>query len=349
MFTKHVLQELAAHVDHQLGPPDAQRVDLHLRQCERCWSECEQVRLGMESMEHLTTIEAPEAIWTAIEAQLQMTPSRQIPPVFWPRWTFAAALSLALVLGGFYWFVVHPREPLELKWEVTRLEGSPSISAKPIGASGTITATQWIETDATSRAAVKVGEIGSVEVEPNTRVRIITARPGEHRIALARGEIRAKISAPPRLFFVETASGTAVDLGCEYSLNSDEEGLGLLSVTKGWVSFEWNGLESLVPAGASCRTMPKAGPGLPYFDDATPNLKRAVDAGTVDVILSESRVRDTLTLWHLLWRVDADDRGRVFDRIAALTPIPPGVSRERAIRLDPETLKLLREELAWTW
>ena len=68
------------------------------------------------------------------------------------------------------------------------------------------------------RHGSRVGEIGSVEVEPNTRLRVVAAQPGEHRLALERGEIRAKITAPPRLFFVETASGTAVDLGCEYKL-----------------------------------------------------------------------------------------------------------------------------------
>jgi hypothetical protein len=56
-----------------------------------------------------------------------------------------------------------------------------------------------------------------------------------------------------------------------------------------------------------------------------------------------------LTLWHLLSRVEADDRARVYDRIAALTPVPAGVSRERALKLDPETLKRWIHELAWTW
>jgi hypothetical protein len=60
-------------------------------------------------------------------------------------------------------------------------------------------------------------------------------------------------------------------------LSTDEDGLDLLHVTKGWVSFEWKGLESLVPAGASCRTRPQAGPGIPYFDDAPDNVKQALE------------------------------------------------------------------------
>jgi hypothetical protein len=188
-----------------------------------------------------------------------------------------------------------------------------------------------------------------VEVAPNTRLRVVTARPGEHRLALARGEIRAKILAAPRLFFVDTASGTAVDLGCEYTLNTNEDGLGLLRVTKGWVSFEWKGLESLVPAGASCLTHPHAGPGIPYFDDAPESMKQALEGLALDIILADARARDTLTLWHLLSRVEAEDRARIYDRMASLTPVPAGVSREQALKLDPETLRRWKEELAWTW
>ena len=156
---------------------------------------------------------------------------------------------------------------------------------------------------------------------------------------------------------MDTASGTAVDLGCEYTLNTDEDGSGLLRVTKGWVAFEWKGLESLVPAGAMCRTEAAVGPGIPYFEDAPESLQHALEGfgyektanDSLSVILAASRVRDTLTLWHLLRRVEVGDRARIYDRIAALTPVPAGVSRERALRLDPETLNRWKEELAWTW
>jgi hypothetical protein len=287
-------------------------------------SEREQAEFGAKMLEHLPLAKAPDSIWPSIEAALDQNrilgPSR-VPP--W-RWAFAAAAAMVL-LALLYWRVTHR--------------------------------SQWIETDDHSRVTVKVGEIGSVEVEPGTRLRIVTERPNEHRFALAHGAIRATISAPPKLFFVDTASGTAVDLGCEYALNANELGLGLLRVTKGWVSFQWKGMESLVPAGASCRTHPGTGPGIPYFDDAPESLKQALEnfgnekdgSATLDVILSAARIRDTLSLWHLLQRVDVSDRARVYDRIAALTPVPAGVSRQRALQLDPATLRLWKDELAWKW
>jgi hypothetical protein len=148
-----------------------------------------------------------------------------------------------------------------------------------------------------------------------------------------------------------------VDLGCEYSLHTDERGSGLLEVTQGWVSFEWKGLESLVPAGASCRTWPRTGPGTPYFNDASEKFKQALDNFTsakfegpaLNIILAQARVRDTLTLWSLLSRTAMTERERIYDRIAALTPVPAGVSRQQALQLDSDTLKRWKDELAWTW
>jgi len=335
MFTRHVSRQLAAHIDGELAPSRARQVELHAAQCAQCRAEREQVRFGMETIERLPPVEAPDAIWVSIEAALRERQSQKAWAARRWRWAFAATAVLVL-LGAAYWSVAHRSDA---RWDVVRIDGSPTV----------IRAGKWIETDSASSATVKIGDIGSVEVAPNTRLRVVTARPGEHRLALARGEIRAKISAPPRLFFVETVSGTAVDLGCEYTLNTDEAGFGLLQVTKGWVSFQWQGIESLVPAGASCRIRPNVGPGIPYFDDASENMKRALGDGALNVILAEARVRDTLTLWHLLSRVEAEDRARVYDRIASLTPIPAGVSREEALKLDAETLKRLKEELAWTW
>jgi hypothetical protein len=331
MFTQHISDKLAAHLDGQLPPAKAQQAVLHLEECAQCRAEFGQVRQGMAAVEHLQLVEAPAAIWNAIEAASR---PREPETVLWWRWAFAATLLLAL--AGAVWRSTHPAGP---QWEVARQSGVGHVGAG-----------EWIETDAKAHATVKIDEIGSVDVAPSTRVRIVSTRPGEHRLALAHGEIHAKITAPPRLFFVDTASGTAVDLGCEYTLNTTEDGSGWLQVAKGWVSFEWQGLESLVPAGASVQTHPKSGPGIPYFDDASGALKQAVDnKDALSIVLAEARVRDTLTLWHLLQRVDAGDRERVFDRIAALTPLPTGVSRQEALNLDPATLKRWKEELAWTW
>jgi hypothetical protein len=140
-------------------------------------------------------------------------------------------------------------------------------------------------------------------------------------------------------------------------MKADGDGNGLLRVTLGWVALEWEGRESLVPAGASCRTRQKVGPSTPYFEDASQAFLEALgrfdDGGggreALDAMLAEARVRDTLTLWHLLSRVELPERHRVYNRIVELVPLPKGVSQVNALRLDSATLTLWREELAWKW
>jgi hypothetical protein len=327
----------------------ARRVERHLETCAACRAERDQVAQGLAAIDQLSLVEAPASIWSAIESRMRETPARPAASPWRLAWAGAALLLLGALL---YWRFAPAPGP---RWAVTPVSGAPLVAAKPLHGEGRVSAGQWIETDASSRAAVEIGAIGSVQVAPNTRLRVVSARPGDNRLALARGEIHASIYAPPKLFFVDTAAGTAVDLGCEYALTADENGNGRLHVTRGWVLFEWKGLESMVPAGASCRTVAKAGPGIPYFDDAPAPFREALDffgqtkSDPLDQILSSARVRDTLSLWHLLARVEPADRARVLDRIAALTPLPPSVSRNQVLQLDPDALRLLREELAWKW
>ena len=191
-----------------------------------------------------------------------------------------------------------------------------------------------------------MGQIGRVEVDPNTQLQLLESRGREHRLALARGTIHARIWAPPKFFYVNTPSAVAVDLGCAYSLQVDDSGAGLLRVTAGWVAFETDGRESFIPAGAVCVTRPGVGPGTPRYEDAPSGYAEALAtldfgaaddpgrAAALDLLLSQARRRDALTLWHLLGRGTLDERARVYDRMAVLAPPPTGVTREAVLRGD---------------
>jgi hypothetical protein len=205
---------------------------------------------------------------------------------------------------------------------------------------------EWIETRE-ARARVSVGrtgdEIGEVQLEPSTRAGLVDPGERQHRLSLGRGVMHATIWAPPGDFVVDTPAAVAVDMGCRYTLEVDDRGAGLLRVEAGWVGFENRGLQSLVPAGALCATRAGIGPGTPYFETATAAFAAAlaaIDFGppgeprrqALAAALAEARPRDALSLWHLLTRVEGEERGRVFDRLQALVPPPAGVTREGILR-----------------
>jgi hypothetical protein len=178
--------------------------------------------------------------------------------------------------------------------------------------------------------------VGRVDLAPNSELRAAT----DKRLTLAHGQLHAFIWARPTEFVVDTPSARAIDLGCEYTLNVDPAGDGLLKVSMGWVAFALNGRESFIPAGAECRTRKHEGPGIPYYEDAPDVLRTSVaafdrgDRAAVSPILAAARDRDGLTLWHLLTRVEDEQRGAVYDRLAELVPMLPGASREGVVRGD---------------
>ena len=198
-----------------------------------------------------------------------------------------------------------------------------------------------------STARLTVGRIGTVDVAASTDVRLLPAKWSQHRLEMKRGTIHARIDAPPRIFSVETPSGTAVDLGCEYTLDVDSLGNSMLVVTAGWVSFEDHGRESLIPAGMRAFTRRGGMVGTPFRDDAPDSLRSALaafDAGdhddtTMTAILRSAQQHDAVTLWHLVKRTDSDQRGRVFERLIQLVPPPVGIN-SAAVLDDPRMMRL---------
>ncbi|RPJ63544.1 MAG: hypothetical protein EHM24_24245, partial [Acidobacteria bacterium] len=198
------------------------------------------------------------------------------PAPAWRRYVMPLALAaaVALLVTGTWQWRPDPAAgrrasfgaPARSGWTVAAVRGRPTIGRAPVSRDAPVTADGWLETDASSSARLSDGEVGHVDVGPGSRVRVVAAGPGEHRLALVRGRLDAFIWASPGQFFVETPSAVAIDLGCAYTLEVDPDGAGRLRVTVGWVGFELDGRESLVPAGAVCATKPGRGPGTPHFE-----------------------------------------------------------------------------------
>ena len=258
----------------------------------------------------------------------------------------ASALAAALVLlgvGAAAWVtLVQPR----IGWAVEAVAGAPVVDGRIVDGSARLGIGRWLTTDGASRARLAVGQIGRVDVEPNTRLQLVESRGREHRMSLAQGTIHARIWAPPKFFFVNTPSAVAVDLGCAYTLQVQEDGSGLVRVTHGWVGFEHGGREAFIPEHAVCATRPGIGPGTPQYEDAPAAYAGALailDFGApgderrpaaLDAVLSQARPRDALTLWHLLQRGTPDERARVYDRMSVVAPPPSGVTRTAVLAGD---------------
>jgi hypothetical protein len=330
-----ILERLDDAADGELSPLEQEEVRLHIGSCDSCRSEKEALDSLLEGASALPrSIEPGRDLWEEIEPRLR----RRSRPGAGKR-VFAIAATVIATVGA-AWYLARRAEPA---W-------SSSIfapNAAP-GRSSQLANGSTLQTDESTRAKIENQSVGSLVVEPNTRLRLITARPGEHRFALERGTIHATTWVPPRVFVVETPSGEAVDLGCEYRLVVDDSGKSFLLVTAGWVELAWKDREVVVPAAAVCRARPGCGPGTPCSEHASDTLRRALERFDVDtgnsaaleIVLANARREDAVTLWNLISVVTGPGRERVVDGLAALVPIPRGATREGILNLDGAMLEL---------
>jgi hypothetical protein len=260
---------------------------------------------------------APDPEIERLEGLLGRFGYRRKPRVHVMRRWMALAASLVLLCGGVYM----AKRSIPTQWTT---EGRQ------------ISEGQTMTTGATGELVLRSEFVGEVRLAPNSQLKMMRGGDEEQRLALQRGTMHALIWAPPARFSVDTPSARTIDLGCAYNLTVDGDGSGLVSVETGWVAFQAGSSESFIPAGAACRTRPRSGPGIPYFQDASEKLRaglgqwdRSNGKEGLDSVLASARARDGITLWHLAVRTSGKDRELVVTRFAGLVP---GIDAEGLIQ-----------------
>jgi hypothetical protein len=302
-----------------------------------------------------------------LERALAPLRHRGAPPV-WPRrrrprWPIAAAGGAALAaaaVAALWWRGGALAPGCSDAWQAAafRFEataGAPRCAGAARQA-GWLPAGAWLETGAADRARLEVADIGEVELGEGSRLALVATGDREHRLALARGALRARVTAPPRLFVIETPAATAIDLGCEYDLEVAADGAGRLRVHGGVVELADAARVVVVPMGSEAIIHAGRGPGTPWATAASAELRAAVarfdagDAAALDAIVAAAAPTDTVTLWNLLPVVgDAAARAHLHDRLEVLVGLPETVRRDHVLAGDPDALEGLRVHLEGYW
>ncbi|MBX7174753.1 MAG: FecR domain-containing protein [Pyrinomonadaceae bacterium] len=383
---KHYKEKLSAYLHHELPKEERQMIAEHLLQCEFCRKEHDEIKFGVVLASKLEAFDAPNNIWNEITENLDGKSAPTFSFVhqnsFFNRrgWFSLATSSLIVFVAilGLLKFNLFERPPMDIVqnnpqstsnrtpnnsetvapkaspfstngWEVETIAGTPLKNVLAVG--------ETLETGTDSRALITVADIGNVEVSPNSRVKLVTSEQTERRLSLEKGALQATILAPPRLFIVDTPSAVAVDLGCSYRLEVDEDGNSKLRVTSGFVSLERDGHESIVPAGGMAITKKGKGIGTPYYEDASAQFQKALysfdfsngTSKSLKIILNEAREKDALTLWHLLWRTNGKDREQVFETLNGLVKLPECCTKEGILKLDKKMMETWQREIGIAW
>ncbi|WP_109488467.1 FecR domain-containing protein [Occallatibacter savannae] len=289
-------------------------------------------RTGRDAeVEQIENLLAP---YRHIDQQLEFR-EPPLSPAKWAsrRYYFASATAAVLIIVAVIsWHTTSSKQRIT----ATAIIGAPRIDEVPM-ASASLDVGSRIETGFLDRVRIQVGDMGWVQVEPDSILRLIENRPERRRFRLEHGEILARISAPPAAFIVETPVARAIDLGCTYHLRFSQSGEGAIEVTEGWVEVDRGFEQTLVPAGASANFRPrgispsymqKTSPEfrdamLEWWDSPNPSLRSTALAR----LLSSATKQDAYTLLNMLHRSPPEDRAGIYDRLNQLVPAPREVSR----------------------
>ena len=347
----HVDAEIGELLDGSLAPADAERVRTHIASCVACRRTHDDVRSAIGAIRDLPWFDPPEDVWRGIASELDPASPARRP---WGRYAAAAAVIVTAALGSTLALGVY-----HSSWAIERVAGAPVVGERTVVSSDALAEGEWLETDAASRARLSIGTLGSADVGPGSRVKLVQAGGAERSLRVERGSIDARVWAPPRFFIVETAAATAIDLGCIYTLDVDDQGNGSLFVRSGQVELRGYGRSALLVAGTIAQMRTGEGPGTPYdsaeaqsFRDDLATIDFGADGdrgAALDRLLAGSGARSTITLWHLLPRVSPEERLRVYDRLALVAPPPAGVERDAVLRLDARALQRWRSALESRW
>ena len=257
------------------------------------------------------------------------------PPSLYAYVGALAAIVLAVVL-------LRPSAPApETGMRFESVTGAPRLNGTATTA-GALQLGQRLETGAADVARVRVADIGWVEIGPDSVVSLLENREGRRRLRLEHGVLRAQIAAPPAVFVVETPSARAIDLGCAYTLTISPAGEGEIQVTAGWVQMDFGYVQSLVPAGYAAGVAAGGRISPPYAQQTSPEFRDALLAWwraegstarkpALAEILARAQKRDALTLLNMFRWAEEEERGRIYDRLNALVPAPPEVSRAEVV------------------
>ena len=242
-------------------------------------------------------------------------PRRWVPRIAVPAAAAAAVLLLMIGLRAWLWSWPEGRA-----WRTV----SPGVERQILGEGERLQVGD-------EGATVRIARIGTMRVEADSDVRLLSTGGVRHRVAVGRGDLSIGVWAPPFSVTIETPAGSVFDMGCAFDLTVDDR-VTTVEVTSGWVQLQNGGGEVLVPQGAISRMERGRRATVPVYTDSSPAFQMAVrrieeGAGTqldVDAIGRKARRRDVYTILMLTERSQFG-RAELLDHAARLAPPSPEV------------------------
>jgi|GEM_PF-2777700 len=232
-------------------------------------------------------------------------------------------------------------------WEVISLAGKPSIKGNmrnvSIETSTSLDANEYLSTDNSSRAVIKIERTGEVYLNPNSSVKKCN---GSADIIFLGGEVQVVKPKGTEPLKAEIHSVKIEDYkNGNYSAEINKNGAMVYS-TGSSLKLSSAGREVYLIPGHVIEIKPGGKLGIPYYQDASPEFVDALNNFVFDnkndrlnAILVLSERNDALSLFNVIPLVDNAEREMVINKLHSLINIPADINPRQISDLNEEDLR----------
>ncbi|MCK9279554.1 MAG: hypothetical protein M0P71_02940 [Melioribacteraceae bacterium] len=259
-------------------------------------------------------------------------------------------IIMSIGIGYGYFQFQRENSPWKIKSEsgIYLIDGKESTSAK-------FNVDNSLNTKNDSRVIINVPKTGTIRLEPNSSIKLLTARSGDNVISFKSGSLKIVTNSDLPDFKIKFTNFDLIDYGASYTVAFDDFNNINLVVEFGYVGLRKNDSEIFINENYSCKIINRKLVSTPFRTDAPLEFidlvlsyeKTKNTAELLDKISNKARPEDALTLLELLKKVSAVDRQILFQSISNFFPPPIGVTRNGIMRLEPDMLQMWWEEIEW--
>jgi len=262
-------------------------------------------------------------------------------------------IVLPLAIIAFAYFL-YDFQKYNYPWSVVSLSGNPIISGRP-DKSDKWDQGETLVTDETSKAAVQIPKVGTMEVGPNSLLVLDKAKDGVNLVTMRNGKVSVINKEDMPDFTLQLNNFEIIDRGGKFDLENLSVLGAKLKVNSAFVEILYNGNSYIVNENHTCTLRKGFRPGIPVHQNASDSLRAAIESfdfqnggeASVEKIISLAKEEDMLTLLALIPAVTQLQRQIIFQEISNRFPPPESVTRAGIIRLDKDMLYRWWEEIEW--
>lgn len=232
-------------------------------------------------------------------------------------------------------------------WKLIDVQGNVTINGKPASQVDALSIGDWIETDELSSATINIPDIGTITLEPGTKIRLVQSDDDKKKIELQYGMLNSDTRASKSNLYINSDKTTAIDFGGVFSFAVDKNGEGLIFVQDGSVKVKSDNRDAIIPTGQFCYVMTNLGPGTPFSKDASKEFRKSLmqydfyngGAEAFASAFSSAGFTDAISLVNLIPTVPGNDRVAVFNKISNYVAPPGNIHRDSIKYYKVEELK----------